>query len=375
MSLDAATLFGRCKSLECGVFAFALLGTLVFDKGIEIRGRDMSKTHKIASLGAMVGVVASSALVLLVIVGAATAAPQAAPVNIEPPTITGTPRVGEALTAQNGTWDNSPTSYRYRWLRCNQIGASCVLLAADGRTYRLGQDDVGRTMRVRVTAVNADGATNARSLPTDIIASNAAPLTNTSRPTITGDPRVGQELTANEGTWTGNPTSFAFQWQRCDVDSFICADVTGATGRTYGVRLGDLGFRLRVEVTARKDGRSGTATSAATSVVQPTVAITNRRPTLAILGVRFTGARVYVRFRVCDDTPRNLAILVTETRPGVRSATRRFATRVAPRPCGAYTRNWLPAQRFRGDGRYTITLRARDTSGLTSAPARRTFNR
>jgi hypothetical protein len=121
-------------------------------------------------------------------------------------------------------------------------------------------------------------------------------------------------------------------------------------------------------------GGSGTATSATTALVQRTVPITNRRPTIAILGVRFTGARVYVRFRICDDVARNLAILVTETRP-TRSATRSLPTRVPPRPCGAYARNWLPAQRFRGPGRYAIALRARDVSGLTSAPARRTFRR
>lgn len=309
------------------------------------------------------------------LVAAATAAPHVAPVNIEPPTITGIPRVGEVLTAQNGAWQNSPTEYRYRWLRCNPGGNSCVLLASDGKTYRVGQADVGETLRVRVTAVNADGATNARSEQTEVVASNAAPLTNTARPTITGDPRVGQELAASEGTWTGNPTTFAYQWQRCDVESLLCANVIGATGKTYGVRLADLGFRLRVEVTARKDGRSGTATSAATAVVAPTTTITNRRPTIRIISIRFTGARVYARFRICDDAPRNLAILVTETRPGVRSANRRFATRVPPKPCGAYTRNWLPAQRFRGSGRYTITLRARDTSGFTSFPARRTFRR
>ena len=230
-------------------------------------------------------------------------------------------------------------------------------------------------MRVRVTAVNADGATNARSEQTAVVASNAAPLTNSARPTIAGEARVGQELTASEGTWTGNPTSFAFQWQRCDVDSLTCANVIGATGRTYGVRIADLGFRLRVEVTARTDNRSGAATSNATAIVVPTVPITNRRPTIRIISIRFTGARVYARFRICDDAQRNLAILVRETRPGVRPANRRFATRVPPRPCGAYTRNWLPAERFRGPGRYTITLRARDTSGLTSAPARRTFRR
>jgi hypothetical protein len=150
-------------------------------------------------------------------------------------------------------------------------------------------------MRVRVTAVNADGATNARSEPTAVVASNAAPLTNTARPTITGTPRVGNELTASEGTWTGNPTSFASQWQRCDADSLTCADVIGATGRSFGVRVADLGFRLRVVVNARKDGRSGTATSNVTGIVVPTTPITNRRPTIRFISVRFTGARVYAR--------------------------------------------------------------------------------
>ena len=334
----------------------------------------MSRNERTRRAG-FTGLATSAALVLLIMVAAATASPQVAPANVEPPTITGEATVGELLTAHNGTWDNAPTTFRYRWLRCNQAGNSCVLLAADGATYRLAQADVGHTMRVRVTAVNADGSSQARSEPTEIVSSNAAPLTNTARPTITGDARVGQELTANEGTWTGNPTSFSFQWQRCDIDAVTCLAVSGATGRTYGVRLADLGFRLRVQVTAQKGGRSGTATSTPTSVVAPTTPVTNKRPTLRIISIRFTGARVYARFRVCDDVPRNLAILVTETRPGVRSATRRFATRVPPRPCGAYTRNWLPAQRFRGPGRYTITLRARDVSGLTSLPARRTFRR
>ena len=186
--------------------------------------------------------IAAASLCVGVLATAAPAAPQVAPVNVDPPTITGTARVGESLTAQNGSWDNSPTEFRYRWLRCNRGGNSCVLLAADGQTYRLGEADVGTTLRVRVTAVNADGSANARSEQTDVVATNApAPaLNNTSRPTITGEARVGQELTASEGSWSGNPTSFGFQWQRCDVDSFTCADVVGATGKTYGVRLADL---------------------------------------------------------------------------------------------------------------------------------------
>ena len=99
-------------------------------------------------------------------------------------------------------------------------------------------------MRVRVTGINAEGAVNARSAATTVVAPSAAPR-NTARPSITGDPEVGQELTAEDGTWTNTPTSFAYQWQRCDIDAASCVVVAGATGKTYGVRAADVGFRLR----------------------------------------------------------------------------------------------------------------------------------
>ena len=126
------------------------------------------------SAAARTGVMLTTALWLLVGVAAAYGSPSVAPVNVEPPTITGTARVGEALTAHDGTWDNAPTTFRYRWLRCNALGNSCVVTAADGQTYRLAQVDVGHTMRVRVTAVNADGSTPARSEQSEVVASNAA---------------------------------------------------------------------------------------------------------------------------------------------------------------------------------------------------------
>lgn len=326
--------------------------------------------HRGLSRG-LIAILAGS-LLALVSVGIAAAAP---PTNTKEPTITGTPRVGETLTAQNGTWANNPTAFQYQWQRCGGAGAGCANVAgAVEKTYLLTSADSGRRMAVRVLAVNADGAKEARSNQTAVVTPSAAPQ-NTARPSITGDARVGEELTAEDGTWTNSPTAFAHQWQRCDIDGTSCLPVAGAIGKTYGVRNLDLGFRLRVQVTARNTNGSGSAVSPVTEIVAPTVEITNTRPTLTIVSVRFFGARVYARFRICDDTPKNLTILATDSRPGRASFTRRFSTQIAPDPCGVYTRNWVPAQRFRGKGRYTITLQARDTSGATSAPARRTFSR
>ena len=278
----------------------------------------------------------------LIALAGATVAMAAPPTNSTAPTITGTPKVGETLTAQNGTWTNSPTSFQYQWQRCGGAGANCVAISgAVQKTYLLTQADSNRTIRVQVLAVNADGSNTARSGPTGVVAASTAPQ-NGARPTITGEARVGEELTAEDGTWSNSPTSFAYEWQRCDIDAASCVAVAGATGKTYGVRIADLGFRLRVVVTARNAGGSGAATSAFTDIVAPTVTITNKRPTLTIVSVRFFGARVYARFRICDDVARNLTILATDSRPGRVSQTRRFSTRIAPNPCGVYTRNWVP---------------------------------
>jgi len=309
--------------------------------------------------------------------GGAQAMRNVAPVNTAPPTISGTPAVGQTLTASEGTWSNNPTSFAYQWLRCNGGGNNCANVSnGTQKTYTLVGADAGRTLRVRVTATNADGSSSAQSAQTAAVAaatSSAAPK-NTAPPTISGTPKVGQQLSADPGSWSGKPTSFAYQWQRCDADVAACSNVVGATGKTYGVQAGDLGYRLRVMVTARNAKGSATANSAITTVVTPAATITNHRPAVTILAVEFVGSTVYARFRICDDSLKNLAIIETDSRPGKLSYTRRFATLVPPRPCGVYARHWLPVARFRGPGRYTVTLRATDKSGLTSLPARRTFS-
>jgi hypothetical protein len=320
---------------------------------------------------------ALGALVALLAVGGAQAMRTAAPVNTVAPAISGTPTVGQALTTNDGTWSNTPTSFAYQWLRCNGGGNSCATVAnGTQKTYTLVGADAGHTMRARVTATNADGSNSAQSDQTAAVAAATVSGTpkNTASPTISGTPKVGQQLSADPGSWTASPTSFTYQWQRCDADVASCSNVIGATSKAYGLQTGDLGYRLRVVVTAHNAKGTGTATSAITTVVAPAVTITNHRPTLTILAIQFIGSTVYARFRICDDSLKNLSIIETDSRPGKASYTRRFATLVPPRPCGVYARHWLPVARFRGPGRYTVTLRAADKSGLISPFARRTFS-
>jgi len=93
-----------------------------------------------------------------------------APVNTVRPSITGDAIVGETLTAENGTWSNAPTSFRYQWLQCDRFGGACVLVpGATGKTYGVRFADVSGTLRVDVTARNANGATTRRSTPSDVV--------------------------------------------------------------------------------------------------------------------------------------------------------------------------------------------------------------
>ena len=223
-------------------------------------------------------------------------------------------------------------------------------------------------------------------------ARTAAKPANTSPPKISGTPQEGETLTGDRGTWTNNPSDFNYFWMRCDKTGGSCANIVGAHALTYKLTSADVGNTLRFRVQAGNGDGSTNATSVPTSVIAakpppPTVTVTtttaappppapvvNHRPTIRILSVRFAGARVYARMRVCDDSRKNLGIIERDSKPNVLSYTRRFATLVPPRPCAALTRSWLPAPRFR-HGRYTLTTWARDKSGKTSLPARRTFFR
>jgi hypothetical protein len=93
---------------------------------------------------------------------------------------------------------------------------------------------------------------------------------NVTLPTISGAPAVGQTVTATRGTWRGGPTSFAFQWQRCDATGGACVAIPGATVDRYAITDADAGATLRAVVDARNTHAAGSAVSAPTVVVPAT---------------------------------------------------------------------------------------------------------
>jgi len=85
-------------------------------------------------------------------------------------TISGTTTYPQTLTAGNGSWDNSPTSYTYQWSRATTaIGAYSSIAGATSSTYSLISDDVGKFLKVAVTAINSGGSTTETSSATTAI--------------------------------------------------------------------------------------------------------------------------------------------------------------------------------------------------------------
>src|SRR5918999_258458 len=94
------------------------------------------------------------------------------------PTITGEAREEKTLTARNGEWDGkTPISYAYQWRLCKADGTSCADIAGQtNATYTVRAADVNNTLRVRVTATNADGSATAASNLTPVVVSKTNPL-------------------------------------------------------------------------------------------------------------------------------------------------------------------------------------------------------
>jgi sugar lactone lactonase YvrE len=189
------------------------------------------------------------------------------------PQITGSAIDRGTLRVSTGTWSNSPTSVTDQWQSCDAGGGSCTDLAgATSTTYTLGPTDVGTTLRVLITAVNAGGKATADSVVSAVIAAasdpwaNVAPPAETAPPIIsgyTGGAVVGQTLSCSDGTWNGSPDSYSFFWSRGGIP------IGGATSATYTITPDDRGYTLTCSVVAANAGGAIQADSYGVGVPGP----------------------------------------------------------------------------------------------------------
>ncbi|HZQ80653.1 MAG TPA: hypothetical protein VFB25_01605 [Gaiellaceae bacterium] len=142
----------------------------------------------------LLALLVAGAVTVLAVAGLSSAASNAAPTNQTAPTISGTAQEGDTLTASSGSWNGTtPITYAYQWRRCDKSGAGCSNIGgADSSTYLLKHADVGDTVRVRVTAKNSSGSSQATSDPTEVVAAKATAPTSTGCPSGTGPINVTQ---------------------------------------------------------------------------------------------------------------------------------------------------------------------------------------
>ncbi len=157
-------------------------------------------------------------------------------------------------------------------------------------------------------------------------------------PVITGTPRTGDTLSASTGSWTGTPTSYAYQWQRSLTSGGSLIDIANATNSTYVVSEFDVGYFIKVSVSAT----NGIGTSSAASSLETTA--------------------------VVDIAPTNTAVpLITGTaRTGATLTATTGSWTSSPSPSTTYTYQWKRANT--SGGSYTdITSAVNSTYVLTDA--------
>ncbi|NQX28343.1 S8 family peptidase [Microbacteriaceae bacterium VKM Ac-2854] len=184
------------------------------------------------------------------------------------PTITGTPTVGQKLTAVPGAWSPAPVTLAYQWKR-----GGAAIAGATASSYTLTAADANSAITVSVTGTKSGFAAVTKT--SAAVTVQPAPLVLTPTPTISGTAAVGNTLTANAGTWDAGVT-IGYQWKRSGVA------IGGATAKTYVLVAADAGTTITVSVTGTKTGSATTTkTSAPTGVIAGGAVLSGSVPTIS----------------------------------------------------------------------------------------------
>jgi hypothetical protein len=219
-----------------------------------------------------------------------TAASEAPPTNITPPSISGTAVEGRTLSAQSGTWDDCNTTASYQWQesRTGGSGTWSDIQGATASTYTLTTPDTGMHITVVVTESNSTGDTTATASP------------------------VGP-VQASESTATTPASTKTVRFYRC---AHTCTLLSTHGATTYKPQRADDGRYIKVVTSIKRAG--GNAPTVTTRWIGPINAATAGAVTLSgtahlasALTVKGSTRTTLARVRIKKRTSRTLTLAVT----------------------------------------------------------------
>lgn len=183
---------------------------------------------------------------------AATAPVEGIFTTVTKPSIMGTARVGETLTAKSGGSSiPAQDAYDYEW----RISGSSTVLGT-GDTYTLTAAETGKKVVAFAIARRTGFAPKASSPSTPTSAVQGI-FTEVPQPTVVVTQntfRVGEKLSAvSGGDATPVQTSVVYEWRRSDSSSVI------STGETYSLTASDLGKQITVTALVKRVGYQSAA--------------------------------------------------------------------------------------------------------------------
>jgi hypothetical protein len=179
------------------------------------------------------------------------------------PGIGGSPQVGRTLTAVAGTWVPDGAEIGYQW-----IAGSTDIPGATAATFDVTAAQVGKPIRVRVTATTATGAAVRVSAESnDVVKARFATIP---RPKLTGTVTTGQPVTVDPGEWAATPDTLTITWKR---NGKAIKGASGVGLTSYTPTSADTAKKLTATVTGRRAGfYTASATSASAKVARGTFA-------------------------------------------------------------------------------------------------------
>ena len=203
------------------------------------------------------------------------------------PVILGTARSGRTLAAVvSGIADAdgiADAEFSYQWISSDGT-TDTEIVGATNHWYRLTDDEVGKTIKVRVTFT--DDADN-EEVRVSAATAEVAPRPNnraTGTPTIVGETRVDETMTVDISSVADadglDSAEFSYQWTSSDGTAE--SDIEDATGATYTLVEADKGRTIKVRVSFTDDrGHEEALTSEPTAEVYAGNRPATGRPTVA----------------------------------------------------------------------------------------------